>query len=101
MLSIANEVDPLIFPLHMFCMRYKHVFSNKKKYRSDQSLSLPLFQPLKNSKNRTMENPNKLEFETINTNQIFYNNNKNKKIKIQIRSESKPTTISTPQKLQK
>ena len=48
-----------------------------------------------------MENPNKLEFETINTNQIFYNNNKNKKIKIQIRSESKPTTISTPQKLQK
>ena len=70
----------------MFCMRYKHVFSNKKKnkkkYRSDQSLSLPLFQPLKNFKNRTMENPNKLEFETINTNQIFYNNNKNKKIKI-------------------
>ena len=26
MLSIANEVDLLFFPLGMFCMRYKHVF---------------------------------------------------------------------------
>ena len=29
MLSIVNEVDPLIFPLHMFCMQYKHVFFQK------------------------------------------------------------------------
>ena len=28
---IANEVNPLIFPLHMFCMRYKLCFSNRKK----------------------------------------------------------------------
>ena len=26
MLSIANEVNLLFFPLGMFCMRYKHVF---------------------------------------------------------------------------
>ena len=26
MLSIANEVNPLIFPLRMFFMQYKHVF---------------------------------------------------------------------------
>ena len=26
MLSIVNEVDSLIFLLHIFCIRYKHVF---------------------------------------------------------------------------
>ena len=31
MLSIANEVDPLIFPLRMFCMRYKHVFFQQQR----------------------------------------------------------------------
>ena len=31
MLSFTNEVDPLIFPLRMFCMQYKHVFFQQQE----------------------------------------------------------------------
>ena len=31
MLSIANEIDPLIFQLRMFCMQYKHAFFQHPK----------------------------------------------------------------------
>ena len=42
MLSIVNEVDPLIFLLHMFCIRYKHVFFQHKKLKAKINTNLGL-----------------------------------------------------------